>query len=135
MNAVIETEGLTKSYGKNRGILDVDLSIQKTAEAMLNLWPLCLFFGALAMLCSAVFHRRALAIAIPGAVLVGMYFLNALSYLVEEIEDLRPLSVFYHYGSAIEEGIYWANFGGVTLATLLLVLLAVLAFARRDIYT
>jgi ABC-2 type transport system permease protein len=116
-------------------LLDVDLSLRKTAEAMLNLWPLCLFFGGLAMLCSAVFHRRALAIAIPGAVLVGMYFLNALGNLVEEIEDLQPLSVFYHYGSAIEEGIDWANFGGVTLATLLLVLLAVLAFARRDIYT
>ncbi len=135
MNAAIETEGLTKSYGKNRGILDVDLSLQRTAEAMLNLWPLCLFFGGLAMLCSAVFHRRALAIAIPGAVLVGMYFLNALSNLVEEIENLRPLSVFYHYGSAIEDGIEWVSFGGVTLTTLLLVLLAALAFDRRDVYT
>lgn len=116
-------------------LLDVDLPLREAAEGVLNLWPLCLFFGGLAMLCSAVFHRRALAIAIPGAVLVGMYFLNALGDLVKEIEDLRPLSVFYHYGSAIENGIEWASFGGISLAALVLVFLAALLFGRRDIYT
>jgi hypothetical protein len=39
------------------------------------------------------------------------------------------------YGSAIKDGIDWANFGGVTLAALVPVLLAVLGFRRRDIYT
>ena len=67
--------------------------------------------------------------------LVGMYLLNALGNLVERIKDLRPLSVFYHYGSAIEEGIEWASFGGVVLCAQLLVLLAALLFGRRDIYT
>ncbi len=108
-------------------LLDVDLSLQKTAEAMLNLWPLCLFFGGLAMLCSTVFHRRALAIAIPGAVLVGMYFLNALGNLVEEIEDLQPLSVFHHYGSAIERGIAWGSFIAIALIVLALAALAAAA--------
>lgn len=116
-------------------LLDVDLSLQETAEAVLNLWPLCIFFGGLAMLCSAAFHRRVLAIALPGAALVGMYFLNALGNLVEGIEDLQPLSVFYHYGSAIENGIDWASFSGVALCALVLVLLAALVFGRRDIYT
>ncbi len=97
---------------------------------MLNLWPLCLFFGRLTLLWSAIFHRRVLAIAIPGAVLGGMYFLNALGKVVEEIEDLRRLSVFYHHGSAIEDGIDWLSFGGATLAALLLVFLTVFAFGR-----
>ena len=116
-------------------LLDIDLSAARAAEAVLNLWPLCFFFGALAMLCSALFHRRVLAIAVPGAVLVAAYFLNALGNLVGELEDLRPLSVFYHYGSAIEDGIEWPSFGGTSLAALLLVALAVLLFGRRDIYT
>jgi ABC-2 type transport system permease protein len=116
-------------------LLDVDLSLEKTAEAVLNMWPLCVFFGGLAMLCSALFHRRVLAIAIPGAVLVAMYFVNALGNAVEELEDARPSTVFYHYGSAIEDGIDWVAFGGVALCALILVLLAVLAFQRRDIYT
>jgi ABC-2 type transport system permease protein len=116
-------------------LLDVDLSLEKTEEATLNLWPLCTFFGGLALLCSAIFHRRVLAIAIPGFVLVATYFVNALGNSVEDLEDAQPLTVFHYYGSAIEDGIDWSNFSGVTLAALVLVLLAVLAFRRRDIYT
>jgi len=115
-------------------VWDVDLPLEKTAEAVLNLWPLCIFFGGLAMLCSAIFHRRIFAISISGAVLVAMYFVDALGNAVEELEDLQPFSVFYYYGSAIEDGIDWANFGGISLAAVILVLLAVLAFGRRDIY-
>jgi ABC-2 type transport system permease protein len=116
-------------------LLEVGLSLRETAEAVLNLWPLCLFFGGLAMLCSAVFHRRVLAIAIPGAILVAMYFVNALGNTVEDLEDAQPFSVFHYYGSAIEHGVDWGDFGGVTLAALVLVFLAVFAFRRRDIYT
>jgi ABC-2 type transport system permease protein len=116
-------------------LLNVDLSLEKTAEAVLNLWPLCTFFGTLALLCSAVFHRRFLAIATPGFVLVATYFMNALGNSVEDLQDAQPFTVFHYYGSAIEDGIDWSNFGGVTLAALVLVLLAVLAFRQRDIYT
>jgi ABC-2 type transport system permease protein len=116
-------------------LLEVDLSLERTAEAMLNLWPPGVFFGGLAMLCSAIFHRRVLAIAVPGAVLVAMYFVNALGNLVEKLEVAQSFSVFHYYGSAIEDGIDWANFGGISLAALVLVVLAALAFWRRDIYT
>jgi beta-exotoxin I transport system permease protein len=116
-------------------LLDVDLSLEKTAEATLNLWPVCMFFGGLALLCSAVFHRRVLAIAIPGFVLVATYFVNALGDAVEDLEDAQPLTVFHYYGSAVEDGLDWADFSGVTLVAFVLVVLAVLAFRRRDIYT
>ncbi len=115
-------------------LFDVDLSLGTTAGAVLNLWPTCLFFGGVAMLCSAVFHRRVLAIAIPGVVLFATYLADVLGRVSEDLEDLRPASVFYYYGSAIKDGIDWTNFGGVTLVTLVFVLLAVLAFRRRDIY-
>jgi ABC-2 type transport system permease protein len=64
-----------------------------------------------------------------------MYLIDVLGKVSRDLEDLRPASVFYYYGSAIKEGIDWAHFAGVTLVALLLVLLAVLAFRRRDIYT
>ncbi len=102
---------------------------------MLNLWPTCASFGSLALLCSALLHRRALAVAIPAVALFGMYLLDALGKVSEDLEDLRPASVFYYYGSAIEDGIDWRSFAGVTFVALVLVLLAVLAFRRRDIYT
>ena len=116
-------------------LMDVDLAPKSTAAAVLNMWPLCLLFGAVAMLCSAVFHRRALAIAIPAFLLFAMYLLDTLGRVSKDLEDLQPLSAFYYYGSAIEDGIDWTNFAGLTLAALVLVLLAVLAFRRRDIYT
>jgi hypothetical protein len=108
------------------------LSLESTVEAVLNLWPVCLFFGGLVMLCSALFHRRVLAVAFPAFLLFAMYVVDAVG---RASEDLRPASVFYYYGSAIEESIDWAHFGGVTLVALTFVLLAVLAFQRRDIYT
>jgi ABC-2 type transport system permease protein len=116
-------------------LMDVDLAPKSTAAAVLNMWPLCLLFGAVAMLCSAVFHRRAIAIAVPAFLLFAMYLLNTLGRVSEDLEDLQPLSAFYYYGSAIEDGIDRTNFAGLTLAALALVLLAVLAFRRRDIYT
>ena len=116
-------------------LVDVEISLRQAAEAVLNLWPVCIMFGALALLCSALFHRRGLAIATPAFLLFGMYLLDTIGRASEDLEDLRPVSVFYYYGSAIENGIDWADFGGITLVALALVLLAVLAFRRRDIYT
>ena len=103
--------------------------------AVLNLWPICIVFGALALLCSASFHRRSLAIAIPAFLLFGMYLIDTIGRASEDLEDWRPLSVFYYYGSAIENGIDWTHFGSITLVALALLLLATLVFRRRDIYT
>ncbi len=116
-------------------ILDVDLAVQTMAVAVLNLWPICMFFGALALLGSAVFHRRAVAVAIPAMLLFVMYLLSVLGDIVAEMESYQPLSAFYYYGSAIENGIDWTNFAGLTAVTAALVVLAILVFRRRDIYT
>ncbi|HET7269845.1 MAG TPA: ABC transporter permease subunit [Rubrobacter sp.] len=116
-------------------LMDVDLSLRQVAEAVLNIWPICLVTGALALLCSALFHRRGLAIAIPAFLLFGMYLLDTIGRASEDLEDLRPFSVFYYYGSAIEHGIDWTNFASISLAALALALLAVFVFRRRDIYT
>lgn len=111
------------------------LSVWETVRAVLNVWPLCMFFGALAMLLSAILHRRALATAVSGAVLVAMYFVNALGNSVERLKNARPYAVFHYYGSAIENGIDWTNFVGIAVCALFMFALAILAFRRRDIYT
>jgi ABC-2 type transport system permease protein len=117
-------------------LMDINgLSVWETVEAVLNMWPLCMFFGALAMLLSAIFHRRAFATAISGAVLVAMYFVNALGNSVDKLKDAQPYAVFHYYGSAIENGIDWSNFAGIVACALVMLALAILAFRRRDIYT
>jgi ABC-2 type transport system permease protein len=116
-------------------LVDVDLTLATTAEAFLNMWPTCLFFGAVALLCSAAFHRRALAIAVPGFLLFAMFMLNVMGNVSEDLENLQPYSVFYYYGQVAVDGMDWANFVGITAVVLVLVGLAVLIFRRRDIYT
>ncbi len=115
--------------------IDAELTLGATAEGVFGTWPLALFFGGLAMLCSAIFHRRILAIGISGAALFVMYFLNVVSGLVEDLEFLKNFSAIYHYGSPITDGIDWGSFAGLTGAALILAAVAVFAFQRRDIYT
>ena len=131
--AIVAVVGLL-TYG-TAALFDVDLPLLTTAEAVLNLWPVCLFFGGLALLCSALFHRRSLAVALPASALFAAYLADVLGEVSDDLEDLRPASVFYYYGTAIRDGIDWSNFAGLTLAALLLALLAAFAFSRRDIYT
>jgi ABC-2 type transport system permease protein len=116
-------------------LVDVDLSLREVTDGVLNLWPITVAFGSLALLCSALLHRRALAISIPAFLLFGMYLVDTIGRASEDLEDWRPVSAFYYYGSAIEHGIDWAHFGSISLIALALVLLAALAFRRRDIYT
>ena len=115
-------------------IMDVDLAFRSMAAASISLWSLCIFFGGLALLLSAVFHRRFLALAIPAALLILMYFVDGLASSVDFFETIQPLSAFNYYGSAIEDGLDWGNFAVLTGATAVLVSLAVLVFHRRDIY-
>jgi ABC-2 type transport system permease protein len=116
-------------------LMDVELSLRQIANGVLNLWPICIVFGALALLCSALFHRRTLAISIPAFLLFGMYLIDAIGRASKDLKDWRPASAFYYYGSAIEDGIDWAHFGSITLIAFALVLLAAIAFRRRDIFT
>jgi ABC-2 type transport system permease protein len=116
-------------------LMDVELSVREVVDAVLNLWPICIVFGTLALLCSALFHRRSLAIAIPAFLLFGMYLMDTIGRASEDLEDWRPYSVFKYYGSAIENGIDWTHFASITLAALVLTILAALVFRRRDIYT
>ncbi|CAN5577850.1 ABC transporter permease [soil metagenome] len=115
-------------------IVDVDLAFESMAAASLSLWALCIFFGGLALLLSAVFHRRFLALMVPASLLIVMYFVNGLAGSVEFFETIQPLSAFNYYGSAIEDGLDWGNFAVLTGSTVVLVGLAVLIFRRRDIY-
>lgn len=116
-------------------LIDVHLSIAETAAAVLNLWPLCLFFGGLALLCSALFRRSSLPVAVSGAVLVAMYVGQALASTSPSMRFLGTVSLFHYYGSAIEHGIPWVSFVTTSLIALLLAALAAIAFYRRDVYT
>jgi len=68
-------------------LVDVNLSLREITDGVLNLWPITVVFGAEALLCSALFHRRALAISIPALLLFGMYLVDAIGRASEVLED------------------------------------------------
>jgi ABC-2 type transport system permease protein len=115
--------------------IDAELSMGTVAEGVFGAWPLALFFGGLAMLASAIFHRRMIAVGVAGGVLFVMYFLNVVAGLVEDLEFLEYFSAIYYYGAPLTEGIDWANFAVLTGAAIVLAAAAVFAFQKRDIYT
>lgn len=115
-------------------LIGVDLPIARAAVAVFNLWPLCLFLGALALLCSALLRRSSLAVALAGAVLIAMYVGEALGSTSPSMRFFRSVSLFHYYGSAVEHGMPWASFVTISLLAVLLAVLAGLAFYRRDIY-
>jgi hypothetical protein len=96
---------------------------------------MCLFFGALALLASALVRRAFLAIVIPGVILVAMYVIDGLAQVSKTIEPLRVLSLFYHLGRPLEGDFPWTAVLLTLAGVCILAGAAMAAFARRDIYT
>jgi ABC-2 type transport system permease protein len=116
-------------------VAGVDLSPDRLAAALAALWPLCLFFGTLALLISALVRRGFLAIAIAGVILVAMYVLDSLAQVSKSMEPLRVLSLFYHLGRPLEGDFPWTAVLLMLAGVCIFVGGAMAAFARRDIYT
>jgi ABC-2 type transport system permease protein len=116
-------------------IAGVDLHPGLLAAAMAVLLPFCLLFGTFSLLLSTVVRRSFLATTIPAVILVVMYLLESLAQSIKSVEPARVFSLFYHLGNAIGGDIH-------TLAALLMLAGAcilsggaIVAFAKRDIYT
>ena len=66
--------------------IDAKLPLGAAAEGVFGAWPLSIMFGGLALLlASAIFHRKMVAVGISGAILVAMYFMDALGGMVEKV--------------------------------------------------
>lgn len=113
---------------------DVDLTARVAFRSAFALWPVALFFAALALAVGSVVRQRALAIAIPAAVIFLMYLANVVARLAEAVSGLRYASVFNYYGTAVLTGFDWAGAAILWAATAVLVTFAVIAFQRRNVF-
>jgi len=116
-------------------ISGVDLGPGGLAAALVALWPLCLVFGALALLMSAWVRRAAIAIAVPGVIMVVMYVVESLAEAIEAVRPYRVISLFYHLGRPMEGDFPWTAVLLMLAGTCVLGAAAMAAFARRDVYT
>jgi ABC-2 type transport system permease protein len=116
-------------------IAGVDLHPGLLAAAMAVLLPFCLLFGTLSLLLSTVVRRSFLATTIPAVVLVVMYLVESLAQSIKSMEPMRPFTLFYHLGNAIGGDIHVLAAVLMLAGACILTGGAIVAFAKRDIYT
>lgn len=114
--------------------LDLDLTLRQAVRSTFVLWPTSLVFGSLALAVSTVARQRAVAMGIPAAVVLLSYLALVIGRLAQPVELVRYLSAYNYYGVAILEGVWWGGMAILAGASLKLLVFAVIAFNRRDIY-
>jgi beta-exotoxin I transport system permease protein len=115
--------------------VSIDLGLGELAVTTLNLVPVILFFQAFSMWAGVTLPSRGLATGTAVALAVASYFVYYLGNIVNALEPLQRLSVFYHYHGTeiLTDGVNW---GGLALLLLLYVFFAgwvLISFQRRDL--
>jgi ABC-2 type transport system permease protein len=103
--------------------------------ASLNIAPVTLASGALALMLSVLLRSRRAATTIALVVVIGSYFLDSLGKTVDVLKPYRPLAFYHYYDSmaALTGGIKWGDVAVLLILTGLFFAVALLAFERRDI--
>ena len=116
-------------------LVDLALPVGHVAAAMLHLALLGLVFGALALAVGAGTGRLALSRAVPVLLAVVGYVVNGLGGLVDWLRPLQNLSPFYQYAAhdPLRQGISWVSVGVAVATVVVLVVVAAVAFDRRDV--
>ena len=113
----------------------IDLRYDGIGAIVASAILLGLLFGALALFVGALTGRRTFSIGVAFALAVASYLVYSLSALVDLIKPLRPFSPFTYYvgGNPLSNGLNAVDAGILAGATIVLVVLAVVAFRRRDL--
>lgn len=118
-------------------VVGMQIGVLRTVEATFSGLLLALAFGSLALAVGAATGRKGMATGVSVAIAVATYFLNALAPLVKGLQPFRKLSPFHYYigGDPLTHGLNLAHaavLAGIALACLII---AVVAFQRRDVGT
>lgn len=110
-------------------------ALDRLMLASLDIAPVTLAGGTLALMASVLFRRRRLATAIAIVVTIGSYFVESLGRVVNVLEPYRPFTLFHYYkgGSILTGAADWGGAGILLGLALLCVAISVVAFQRRDI--
>ncbi len=114
-------------------ISGTDPSLAQIGRGIANVWPLAMFFAGAATLLAGRFRGSAAVTAVAAGILVGMYLLEVLGRVADELGSLRWISAFRHYGDALRDGIDPVAFAGLTLAGAALAGLGALLLRSRDL--
>lgn len=115
--------------------LDIDLSFADAMLSPLNLFPITMLFGSIALLISALVRQRAIATGVSVAILFLMYLIDIMGKISDTFSPLRNISAFKAYGDALQDGMPWGGFFLLLAIAIGIAALAIPVFNRRDIYT
>jgi ABC-2 type transport system permease protein len=116
-------------------LIDVDLGLGTAMAGFLNIFPITMAFGSLALALSVRLRSRGAVIGISFAVVFLMYLIDIIGKISSDFVDLRWISAFRFYGSALMNGVDWGNIAILLAVAIVLLLAAIALFERRDIYT
>ena len=113
----------------------MDLDLGRLAAVTLSVVLLGAAFGALAIAVGSATGKRGLSTAVVSVVGIVAYFINSLAPVVEGLQPYRKLSLLYYYIGAdpLRNGLNLGHAAVLAGVTLVLVLVAILAFQHRDV--
>jgi ABC-2 type transport system permease protein len=115
--------------------VDIDVSLGDMAVSTANLVPLMLALQSLACLASVTLPSRGVATGAVTAFAVASYFINYIASLVDALEPIRVVSVFYHYHGTevLTDGVQWAGLVVLLVLCAVFSALTVAGLERREI--
>ena len=117
-------------------VLTIETS--RLAETVFNMLPSVLLVLGFTIFAGTVFRRRSTVGRVGGAIIVGSFFLEFMGGMASPTSLPRAISVisFYHYydpAGVIQHGINWGNIAILLVVSILLLLVALWRFQRRDL--
>ena len=127
--------GLCIGLGISLWQQSLSLDAWRVAQATANVWLFLVFFISLTYAVAAIFGKKSIAIAVSSILAVSGYFLNAMAAGVEALKPYDKLSVYYYYGSenVLVKGLNYTHIGILAAASVLLLVIGGVIFARRNI--
>lgn len=114
---------------------DSPLDASKVAAGLVLASLMALDFGAFALLIAAATGNRSAAIGLAAALLVVMYFVNALAPIIAGFDSIKQASLFYWYleGDPIRNGLALGDAVVLGVVAIVLLVLSLVAFERRNL--
>lgn len=112
-----------------------ELATDRVAAGLVMATLFALDFGALGLLVATSTGNRATGAGIAAAVLVVMYFMNALAPIIAGLDSVKEISLFHWYleGNPLRNGLIVGDSAVLAAVALVLFGMSVVAFERRDL--
>lgn len=98
-------------------------------------WLLMVTFGTIPFAVGMAVGKRAAAMAAGVLVVIGSFILTTFGSAVDWLKDYEKFSLLYYFPAkdVVRDGIHWADVTVLGVITLVLLIMAVVVFRRRDI--